>query len=56
VRKVLPSVVVTNDWFTGFAPGYARVGAFGDTFKGTTFIHICHNLNEAYQGRIYLTP
>lgn len=43
-RKAIPSVCVTNDWFTGLIAGYAKIGAFGDTFKGSTFIHICHNL------------
>ncbi|KAM9964867.1 hypothetical protein ACTFIW_004659 [Dictyostelium discoideum] len=51
--RILPSVVVTNDWFTGLVPGYAKSGAFGTTFNGTTFFHLVHNLEEAYQGRIY---
>jgi len=37
-------------------PGYAKTGQFGPTFKGTSFIHICHNLNESYEGRIYPGP
>lgn len=49
-------MVITNDWFTGFVAAYAKVGAFGETFKGTTFLHICHNLQETYEGRIYLDP
>ena len=28
-RHKIPSVCVTNDWFTGFVPGYAKVGVFG---------------------------
>lgn len=55
-REIIPSVCVTNDWFTGFIPGYAKTGAFGPTFKGTTFMHICHNLQESYEGRIYPQP
>ena len=43
-RQIIPSVVVTNDWFTGLIPGYAKTGQFGLTFEGTTFMHICHNL------------
>jgi len=43
-RQIIPSVCVTNDWFTGFTAAYAKIGAFGPTFKGTTFLHICHNL------------
>lgn len=52
-RQKIPSVCVTNDWFTGFVAGYAKVGVFGETFKQSTFIHICHNLMEDYEGRIY---
>mmetsp|Transcript_17015 Transcript_17015/g.21520 ORF Transcript_17015/g.21520 Transcript_17015/m.21520 type:complete len:367 (+) Transcript_17015:1656-2756(+) len=55
-RQVIPSVCVTNDWFTGFIPGYAKTGQFGPTFKGTTFMHICHNLQESYEGRIFPEP
>jgi len=51
--RVLPSVIVTNDWFCGLVPGYAKSGAFGTTFNGTTLFHLVHNLEEAYQGRIY---
>ena len=51
--KIIPSIILTNDWFTGFTPAYAKNGSFGDTFKGTKFIHICHNLEESYEGRIY---
>ena len=46
-------MVITNDWFTGFVAAYAKIGAFGETFKGTTFLHICHNLQETYEGRIH---
>lgn len=28
-RQIIPSLCVTNDWFTGLIPGYAKVGAFG---------------------------
>lgn len=43
-KGIIPSVCVTNDWFTGLIPGYAKIGSFGSTFKGTTFLHIAHNL------------
>ena len=56
VRQIIPSVCVTNDWFTGLVPAYAKIGAFGPTFKGSTFLHICHNLMEDYEGRIYPEP
>ena len=28
-RQIFPSVCVTNDWYTGLIPAYAKVGAFG---------------------------
>jgi len=55
VRKILPSVCVTNDWFTGMVPAYAR-NTFGDVFKGSTFLHICHNLEPTYEGRLHPSP
>jgi starch synthase len=45
---------VTNDWFTGLVPAYAKNRAFGDTFNGTTFFHIAHNLEPTYEGRIHV--
>lgn len=51
-----PSVVVTNDWFTGLVPAYARCGHFGRWFDGTDFLHICHNLDPSYEGRMYPGP
>lgn len=50
---VVPSLVVTNDWFTGFVPAYVKAGHFGTTFKGTSFVHLIHNLDENYEGRLY---
>ncbi len=45
--RILPSIIVTNDWFAGLVPAYAkRSGAFGTTFSGTTFVHLVHNLEE----------
>lgn len=55
-RQIIPAICLTNDWFTGLIPGYAKIGHFGDTFKGTTFLHIAHNLQETYEGRIYINP
>jgi starch synthase len=52
---VVPAVIVTNDWFTGLCSAYSKNGHFGDTFKGSTFFHIAHNLESTYEGRIYLT-
>ena len=54
--QTIPSIVLTNDWFTGLTPAYAKNGSFGDTFRGTTFMHICHNLEPTYEGRLYPSP
>ena len=53
---IVPAVIVTNDWFTGLTAGYSKSGCFGETFKGTTFFHICHNLEPTYEGRLYPSP
>lgn len=53
--KIIPSVLITNDWFTGLVAAYAKIGAFGQTFEGTTFMHIFHNLDPSYEGRIFPT-
>jgi glycogen synthase len=51
---IVPSLVVTNDWFTGLTPAFTRNRRFfGDYFNATDFLHICHNLNEKYEGRLY---
>ena len=51
----IPSVIITNDWFTGFVPAY---GKNDDNYKGIfkycSFFHIVHNLEEGYQGVIHL--
>lgn len=52
-RSILPSLIVTNDWYTGLVPAYAKVGHFGTTFTGTTFFHIVHNLEPTYEGRMW---
>jgi starch synthase len=52
----IPAVIMTNDWFTGLTAAYAKKGHFGDTFNGTTFFHICHNLQPTYEGRLYPSP
>jgi glycogen synthase len=44
---------VTNDWFTGLAAAYCKNGDFGNYFNDSKFLHICHNLQEAYEGRIH---
>lgn len=52
-RQIQPSVCVTNDWFTGLMAGYVKNGDFGNYFQGSQFLHICHNLQETYEGRIH---
>ena len=52
----LPALVVTNDWFTGLVPAYAKNKKFGEVFNQTRFFHIIHNLDPLYEGRLYLQP
>eukprot|EP00026_Physarum_polycephalum_P000294 Phypoly_transcript_00294.p1 GENE.Phypoly_transcript_00294~~Phypoly_transcript_00294.p1 ORF type:complete len:1701 (-),score=242.89 Phypoly_transcript_00294:112-5214(-) len=52
--KLIPAVIVTNDWFTGLVAAYAkRANSFDTTFHGTSFVHLIHNLGDGYQGLIY---
>ena len=53
--NIIPGIIITNDWFTGLASAFAKSGQFGETFKGTKFVHIIHNLEQTYEGRIYLS-
>ena len=52
---IAPSIIVTNDWFTGLAPAYGKDGSFGNYFKNTKFIHLCHNLEPAFEGKLYFS-
>ena len=54
--KIIPAVVLTNDWFTGLVAAYSKNGHFGETFRGTTFFHIVHNLEPTYEGRLFPNP
>eukprot|EP01138_Halocafeteria_seosinensis_P003736 gb/GECG01003819.1/.p1 GENE.gb/GECG01003819.1/~~gb/GECG01003819.1/.p1 ORF type:complete len:2286 (+),score=259.53 gb/GECG01003819.1/:1-6858(+) len=55
--ELIPRVVVTNDWFTGMISAYARrPECFGTVFLETDFIHIAHNLDPSYEGRLYPKP
>jgi glycogen synthase len=51
--KQIPSTIVTNDWTTGLTAAYAKNGFFGKVFITTKFMHIIHNLDANYEGRIY---
>lgn len=39
--------------FAGLIPAYARYGQFGNAFVDTRFLHIAHNLDTSYEGRLY---
>lgn len=45
--------MVTNDWMCGFVSAYVKSGKFQSVFNGTKFMHICHNLDPLYEGRVY---
>jgi starch synthase len=47
--KIIPALIVTNDWFTGLLPGYVKNRTYGDTFSGTKIFHIAHNLDPNYE-------
>ena len=54
-EKLIPSVIATNNWYTGLVAAYKGLKAFDSVFDGTTFIRIFHNLQELYEGRLYPT-
>ena len=37
----------------GFVSAYVKVNKYKDVFNGTKFIHICHNLDPTYEGRLF---
>lgn len=47
---IIPSLIVSNDWFTGFVPAFGKGGHFGETFKNTVFFHILHNFISGNEG------
>jgi glycogen synthase len=51
--KRFPSTIVTNDWATGLTAAYAKKNFFGSVFSRTKFMHIVHNLDQNYEGRIF---
>jgi len=52
--RIFPSIIISNDWYTALIPAYGKKsGAFGNTFGGTTFFYLVHNLEEGYEGKIY---
>lgn len=48
--NIIPSLIVSNDWFTGFVPAFGKGGHFGETFKNTVFFHILHNFISGNEG------
>lgn len=55
--SIVPSIIVTNDWFCGLIPAFVKDKKFfGQTFVGTTTFHIIHNLAEDYEGRVWPEP
>ncbi|KAL4507061.1 hypothetical protein ABPG72_001854 [Tetrahymena utriculariae] len=55
-KRIIPALVVGNDWYSGLIPGYIKNKTFGETFSGTKIFHIAHNLDTNYEGRQYPTP
>lgn len=45
--------MVTNDWVCGFVSAYVKCQKYNKVFDGTKFMHICHNLDPLYEGRLY---
>ena len=37
----------------GLTPAYGRNGSFGDVFKHTKFMHLAHNLEPCFEGKLY---
>eukprot|EP00762_Andalucia_godoyi_P003990 ANDGO_05608.mRNA.1 Glycogen synthase len=52
-KHILPAVIVTHDWPSGLVAAYTKLGYYGSSFRGATLMHVVHNLEEGYQGRIY---
>ncbi|OHT09608.1 glycosyl transferase [Tritrichomonas foetus] len=50
--KIIPNLIVSNDWMTGLVPAMGRK-QFGSIFNGTKFLHIFHNLGVGYAGKIW---
>jgi starch synthase len=50
--RIIPSLVISNDWMTGLVPAVGRK-LFGSVFDGTKFLHIIHNLGAGYSGKVW---
>lgn len=51
--KKMPRLIVSNDWQTGFVPSFGRKH-FGSVFDSTFFMHVIHNLEKGYNGKIFI--
>jgi starch synthase len=50
--RIIPALVISNDWMTGLVPAVGRK-LFGSAFDGTKFLHIFHNLGVGYAGKLW---
>lgn len=48
------SLIITNDWFTGFIPAYLKIKEkySHSAISGAKTFHITHNLGSGYKGKI----
>ena len=51
--EIIPSIIVTNDWYTGLTPAFKNDDSFADFFIQTKFIHLIHNLEPSNEGKLY---
>ena len=49
---ITPSLIVSNDWFTGLVPAFGKGGHFGETFKNTKFFHTLYNFGPGNEGSV----
>lgn len=54
--RIAPSIIITNDWFTGLTPAYGKQGVYKKFYENTTFLHILHNLDPNNEGRLFTAP
>lgn len=57
--KLIPDLIVSNDWFSGLIPAYVNstlsngYKKYSNTFDNTKVYHIFHNLDPSYEGRLW---
>jgi hypothetical protein len=52
--RLLPSLILTNDWLSCSAAYAKNWFDYNKLFKNTTFIHVIHDLSEKNQGFFFL--